>query len=66
MEFLRMKEVCERVGFCRSTLYKLMSENKFPQPIKIGDRAIAWTDDTITEWMQQRIDQSTNPTQEYA
>lgn len=38
-EFLRTPSVLKRTGLARSTIYRLMSENKFPAPVRLADRA---------------------------
>lgn len=49
---LRMNEVADKVGLCKSQIYKLVSERKFPQPFAIGGgRARGWLENTIDEWI---------------
>ena len=40
---IRFKEVQHRVGLGRSTIYRWMSEGKFPKPVQLGGYAVAWT-----------------------
>ncbi len=53
--FLRIRAVSERIGLSRSTIYRLVEANRFPQPSQIGDRAIAWRSDEIESWMASRV-----------
>ncbi|NBC33920.1 MAG: AlpA family phage regulatory protein [Alphaproteobacteria bacterium] len=39
---LRQQQVTEITGYPRSTIYALISQGKFPRPVKIGARAVAW------------------------
>ncbi|MBX4373170.1 AlpA family phage regulatory protein, partial [Mycobacterium tuberculosis] len=39
----------------KAWIYRLISENRFPQPIKIGARAIAFVEGEIDEWIERRI-----------
>lgn len=39
---LRFPEVKTRVGLCRSHIHNLVSQGKFPAPIKLGARASGW------------------------
>jgi prophage regulatory protein len=48
--FLRLGEVAERIGFCRSTIYNKMNEGKFPQSVKLGERSVAWRLADIEVW----------------
>lgn len=57
-QFLRLPEVIERTGRSRSSIYGDSKEGKFPSPIKIGPRAVAWPLSAITAWQQSCIDAS--------
>ena len=52
--FLRMPIVVYRIGLCRSTIYKLIAEEKFPRPVRVGDRAVAWRRADIDRWIEER------------
>lgn len=51
---LRRREVEARTGLSRSTIYAQMSEGTFPKPIRLGKRAVGWTDAAIEEWLAGR------------
>ncbi|MFN3791612.1 helix-turn-helix transcriptional regulator [Massilia sp.] len=53
--FLRMSEVCKKVGLARSTIYKLLSLDAFPPQIPIGPRAVAFLEQEVDEWMAKRV-----------
>ena len=52
---IRRPEVEARSGYSTSTLYEEIATGKFPRPVKIGSRAVAWVESEIDEWIQQRI-----------
>ena len=52
---IRLSEVQKRVGLGRSTIYRWMSEDRFPKPYQLGGHAVAWLDREIDEWIAQRI-----------
>ncbi len=53
---LRLKEVENRTGLKRSTIYNRISLGAFPKQISLGgDRAIGWLESEINDWIQQRI-----------
>jgi prophage regulatory protein len=54
VKILRRPEVEKIVGLSRSTLYAMMAENTFPKPIKLGKRAIGWSDNVIAGWIDER------------
>ncbi len=51
---LRRPDVEARTGLSRSTLYAMMAEGAFPQPIRLGKRAVGWKDAAIAEWLESR------------
>ncbi|MFT5706031.1 MAG: prophage regulatory protein [Oceanospirillaceae bacterium] len=42
-----------------------MGENRFPKSVSLGDRAVAWVESEIEDWMHERLslrdDQPINP-----
>lgn len=55
---IRLPEVQQRTGYSKSGIYKLLSQSRFPKPVKIGIRAIAFIESEIDEWINQRIAES--------
>lgn len=51
---LRRQEVEERCQLSRSTLYRMMREGEFPEPIKVGARAVRWPELEIEAWLSDR------------
>jgi predicted DNA-binding transcriptional regulator AlpA len=35
-----------------------MAEGKFPEAVKLGERAVAWTESSISKWIADRVKQS--------
>jgi prophage regulatory protein len=48
----RMNEVTKRTGLARATIYRRMGEGTFPQPVKLGTRAIAWRSSDVDAWIE--------------
>jgi len=53
--FIRGKELKAKDGLPESTRYKLISEGKYPKPVKLGPRIAAWIEDEVEAWMAERI-----------
>ena len=51
---LNRVEVEKIVGLSRSSIYRLMTDDEFPLPIKIGPRAVRWPARDIFEWISTR------------
>ena len=52
---LRLPTVKTRTGLSRSTIYLLMSQNKFPAQISLSERTIGWLESDIDQWLEQRV-----------
>jgi prophage regulatory protein len=53
MRLLRLAEVRQLVGLGNSSIYKKVSEGRFPAPIKIGTRAVRWHMREVLAWQEQ-------------
>ena len=51
---LRLSAVRSRTALGRSTIYRLMRNGDFPEPLKIGARAVRWRESEIEEWLAAR------------
>ena len=51
---MRIEDVENAVGFKRAYIYRLIRQNKFPQRIRIGIRAVGWDADLINAWIDER------------
>ncbi|MCR5868475.1 AlpA family transcriptional regulator [Aquincola sp. J276] len=52
--FVRMAGVVRMTGLGRSTIYRLMAENKFPLPVRLAKRAVAWRRIDLEQWSAAR------------
>lgn len=59
-QILKMPEVIKATGLARSTIYKLISENRFPKQIKLTNFSSGWLMSEIEEWIEQRVAISRN------
>ena len=55
---LRLPKVKSRTGLSRSTIYLRIAEGRFPKPVSLGGRAVGWTESSINDWVNQRIEES--------
>jgi prophage regulatory protein len=55
LKILRLPQVCEVTGLCRSMIYQLEADLQFPQRVKIGVRAVGWLDNEVHAWLIRRI-----------
>ena len=52
---LRLQDVCRTTGLCRSMIYRMEAEKRFPQRVKIGHRAVGWVEQEVAQWVADRI-----------
>lgn len=55
LTLLRREEVKRRTGLSTSGLYKLMAEGRIARPVKISERCVAWVEEEVQEFIQERI-----------
>lgn len=53
--FLRIKQILEIVPIGRSTVWKMVSEGRFPRPLKLSERCTVWRETDVQQWMNDRI-----------
>ncbi|MCY4609970.1 MAG: AlpA family phage regulatory protein [bacterium] len=51
---LRRPEVEDRCQLGTTSIYRLMRQGLFPEPIKVGPRAVRWQESEITAYLQGR------------
>jgi prophage regulatory protein len=52
--FVRMSMVIRMTGLGRSTIYRLIAEDKFPCQVRLAKRAVAWRRADLELWSQER------------
>ena len=52
---VRLNEVKARTGLSRSTLYAYVRDGRFPPPVAISKRCVAWVEGEINLWIADRI-----------
>ena len=55
---LRLSQVSELTGLGRSMIYQMQAEGRFPQRIKLGERAVGWLESEVRDWLATRIETS--------
>ena len=53
-KLIKLAELCKLLDMARSTIYKLKMEGRFPEPIKVGYRAVRWRLSDIRAWQDSR------------
>ena len=50
-QILRRRQLEEKLGLSRSSIYQMVSEGLFPKPIKLGRRAVGWRLEDVENWL---------------
>lgn len=54
---IRVKECMAKTGLCKSAVFALSKEGKFPPSIKLGGtEATAWVESQVDEWIAAQIE----------
>ena len=54
LEFLREREVCDKVKFSRVSLWKLEKAGQFPRRRRVGPNSVRWVRSEVEAWMESR------------
>ena len=54
IRLLRLHDVIAAIGMKRSWIYQKTKDGEFPKPIKLGERAVAWRESDISDWLATR------------
>ena len=54
--FYRLRNVTRITALSRSTIYRRIAEGRFPAPVNLGDRALAWPSAALQAWIDNPED----------
>ncbi len=55
---IRMKEVIQKTGLSKSSIYDLIARDQLPKPVRLspaGGRSVAFVESEIDSWIAERI-----------
>jgi len=58
IRILRLAEVRDVTGLCRSSIYQLQAQKRFPQSVKIGQRSVGWVEEAVQQWLEEKVRQA--------
>lgn len=56
-KLIRARDVLKICPLSKSGLHLAVKAGRFPQPIHISERSIAFVESEVREWLQSRMDQ---------
>jgi len=54
VQFIRTRQVLEMIGVCRTTLWEMVRDGAFPQPVRITERTSGYLLEAVEQWMHLR------------
>lgn len=52
---LRLKEVMQRTGLSKNTIYDRIRKGEFPAQVDLGGNCVAWAEDEINGWIEAKL-----------
>lgn len=61
---LRRRQVEQRTGLSRSTLYQYIKDGCFPKSVPLGPRAVGWLETEVRSWIAERVRKARDETEQ--
>ena len=55
LKFIRLPAVSAMTGYSKAAIYAHIAGGKFPRPIPLAGRGVAWEQGEIQSWMRARM-----------
>lgn len=52
---LRIRQVADRLGVARTTIYYWVRKGEFPKPIQLGGGSVGWLTSDVQSFLEQRV-----------
>ena len=52
---IRRREVENRTGLARSSIYDLIRAGRFPAPVRLTESTVAWVEQEVDDFIAERI-----------
>ena len=54
VRILRMPDVKAATGISKATIHRLRKNGAFPEPVRLGERAVGWRSVDVEAWIADR------------
>lgn len=58
--FLRLKDVINRTGLTKGSIYNYMKKGLFPKNISLSSKIVVWLESEIDNWIDKQIHNNRN------
>lgn len=52
--YLTVKEVAKKLHVSKTTIYKFLSEGRFPKPVPLGTNIKRWPESVLDKWLKDK------------
>ena len=52
---IRLPEVKKMTGLSKSAIYQRIADGRFPTQVRLGVRAVAWSEAAVEQWITNQI-----------
>lgn len=56
VRFIRLPEICARIGLKRAAVYQRIKDGRFPKPVLLSKRCACWPEDEVTAWIESQVE----------
>jgi predicted DNA-binding transcriptional regulator AlpA len=51
---LRLRKVCDLVGYAPASIWRKVKTHEFPAPFQLGPNASAWDENEVLDWLETK------------
>ena len=55
-KLLSMRDVTDQTCLSACSIYRMVKDGSFPQPLKLKGRTVAWVQAEVSDWIDKRIE----------
>lgn len=55
IRMLRLPQVLDVTGLCKSEIYKLQAAGEFPMRVRLTARSVGWIESEVQAWLECRV-----------
>jgi prophage regulatory protein len=56
VQFIRTQQVLRMIAVSRTTLWRMVQEGSFPQPVRVTQRSTGYVLEAVEQWMRTRAE----------
>lgn len=53
-KLIKLREVLALTTLSKSSVYDFINQGRFPKPVSLGARSVAWIEGEVLSWIEER------------